>query len=321
VNWASGALAAGPHQSPQELAKAWLVRLIERTPLADVDEIEVDLLLKEGAPFIDDILRGLRSQTTQVGLELPADTRERARGFGRLRRGDRAPAEVPRDLAALQSLLIESLRRDIPERDRGDFARSVENLAEIFGSIQSELTEGLVRERAGAPRRDELTGLPGHAELHEWLQVLVAEHRRYGHPFALALVDIDGLGRINDAHGRQAGDGMLVAVAAVICSKIRDVDRPFRLGDDEFCLLVPHEEAAQARAMAERLTRIFEDSQAEEGPRIAVTIGISSCPAHGNEPARLMEVAEEATYAAKAAGRPVAVAGTDDGKVSLPDLQ
>jgi diguanylate cyclase (GGDEF)-like protein len=320
VNWAPGAVAAGPHQSPQELAKAWLVRLVERTPLAEVDQIEVDLLMRQGAPFIDDILRGLRSPETDTGVGLPADARERAREFGRLRRGDRASAELPRDLAALQSLLIESLRRDIPERNRGDFARSVESLAEMFGSIQSELTESLIHERAGTPRRDGLTGLPGHAELHEWIQVLLAEYRRYGHPFALALVDIDGLGRINDAHGRQAGDGMLAAVAAVICNSIRAVDRPFRLGGDEFCLLAPHDEASQAQAMAERIARVIADSQAEEGPRIAVTIGVSSCPAHGDEPERLLEMAEEATYAAKAAGCPVAVAGIN-GRASVPDLQ
>jgi diguanylate cyclase (GGDEF)-like protein len=319
VHRAPPALVAGPQRSPEELAKAWLVRLIERTPLADVTEIEVELLKREAPPLIAGILRGIGSPASATALELPAEARERARGLGLLRRGDRAPTEIPRDLGSLQSLLIESLRRDVPERDQGDFARSVERLAEIFGSIQGEVTEGLVRERAGDPRRDELTGLPGHAELHEWLQVLLAEYRRYGHPFAVALVDIEGLGRINDAYGRQAGDRMLAAVATVMCSKIRSVDRAFRLGDDEFCLLVPHEEAPQARPMAERLAGVIEGSQADDGPRIAIAIGISSCPNHGDDPRRLLEVAEEATYAAKAASRPVAVASSN-GRVSPQDL-
>jgi diguanylate cyclase (GGDEF)-like protein len=317
VDRGASPLVAGLQTSSEDLAKAWLVRLIERTPLRDVSELEFELLTTEAAPFIDGILRGVESGSADSGFQLPTEERERVRGFGRLRRGETAPAEIPRDLAALQAVLIESLRRDIPERRGGDFARSVERLAEIFGSIQAALTESLVRERAGAPRRDPLTGLPGRAELHEWLQLLLAEHRRYGHPFAMALVDVDGLGQINRAHGRGAGDRMLAAVGDVICSKIRTVDRPFRLRDDEFLVLMPHGDSARARPMAERVAHTVAESQGEDDPRVAVTIGISSCPSHGEDPDRLLQMAEEAAYSAKAAGLPVAVA--DDGHVAARD--
>lgn len=312
VSRASSAVVENLPGGSQELAKAWLLRLIERTPLSDVSEIEVGLLTTQAAPFIDDILEELGSPPPETGPRLAADTRERAREFGRLRHGERAPAEIPRDLAALQALLIETLRRDVPERRRGDFARSVEDLAEIFGSIQCELIEGLVRERAGEPKRDELTALPGPAELNEWLQVLLAEHRRYGHPFAIALLDVEGLGRVNEAYGREAGDQMLAAVATVIRNRIRGADRPFRVGDDDFCVLMPHSEASEARQMANRIVRVIEGSQIENGPRVAVAIGISSCPSNDDDAARLLEMAEEATYAAKASGRSVAVAGGND---------
>jgi diguanylate cyclase (GGDEF)-like protein len=199
--------------------------------------------------------------------------------------------------------LIESLRRDIPEREAGDFARSVGRLAEIFGAIQGAVTEGIARQRAGDPRRDELTQLPGSAELHEWLQILLAEYRRYGHPFTVALVDIEGLVHINDAYGREAGDRIVAAVGTVIRNQIRTVDRAFRLSDDEFSVLAPHERAERARSMAERLTRVIETSQAADGPRIAITVGVSSCPDNGDEVRGLLAAAEQATYAAKAAGR------------------
>lgn len=319
VDRATQALGAGVHTSSEDLAKAWLVRLIERTPLQDVSELELELLTTEAAPFIDGILRGVQSGAAESDLGLPSGALEHVRGFGRLRRGERAPAEIPRDLAALQALLIESLRRDIPEPRRGDFAHSVERLAEIFGSVQAAVTESLVRERAGAPRRDALTGLPGQAELHEWLQLLLAEHRRYGHPFAMALVDVDGLGRINSAHGRGAGDRMLAAVGGVIRSKVRDVDRTFRLRDDDFLVLMPHGDSAHARPMAERVARTVAESQGQDDPRVAVTVGISSCPSHGDDPDRLLQMAEEAAYSAKAAGLPVAVAGFN-GRVPARDL-
>jgi diguanylate cyclase (GGDEF)-like protein len=292
--------------------------VIERTPLAQVGDVKLDLLRNDAAPLIADILGNLTREPTGVELELPNAARQRASGLGRLRRGSGAVAEIPRDLGALQSLLIESLRRDVPEQRVGDFAHSVGRLADIFGSIQGAITEELVRERAGHPSRDELTDLPGHAELHEWLQVLLAEYGRYGHPFALALVDIEGLGRINDAYGREAGDRMVAALAIVIRDQIRAVDRPFRVGDDEFCVVAPHQAADRLVTMAHRLADVVQRSQAPDGPRIAVSIGISSCPDHGDDAQRLLDGAQEATYSAKAGGRPVAVASSN-GPVTLQD--
>jgi diguanylate cyclase (GGDEF)-like protein len=308
VHSGNPAAASDPSGSPEELAKAWLVRVIERTPLEDVGDVELALLTSDAPPLIAEILKGLSEPVDGAEIDLRPETSERARGLRRLRRGDSAPTEIPRDLAALHSLLIESLRRDIPERRSGDFARSVERLAEIFGSIQATLTEGLVRERAGEPRRDELTGLPGQAELHEWLRILLAEQARYEHPFAIVLIDIEGLGRINDAYGRDAGDRTLTAVATVVGNQIRNVDQAFRTGDDEFCVLAPHATAEQARPVAERLAGVFESAQAEDGPRIAIAVGIASCPENGNEADRLLEAAQQASYAAKAEGQPVAVA-------------
>jgi diguanylate cyclase (GGDEF)-like protein len=299
---------AGTERARNELAKAWLLRVIERTPLEDITDVEIAWLAREAGPLIGGIVDDLGDRAPpEVGL--PAEARERAAGLAHLRHGEGAASQIPRDLAALQALLIESLGRDVPEREPGDFARSVRRLAEIFGELQADVTESMVRERAGGARRDELTGLPGHAELHEWLQILLAEQRRYGHPFALALVDIEGLGRINDAYGRPAGDRMLAAVAAVIRNQIRIVDRPFRLGEDEFCVLAPHHDAEGVLPMADRLATVIEGSQSAEGPRVTVAIGIASCPEHGESEGRLLEVAEEATYSAKAAGRAVSVAG------------
>ena len=293
----------------EEVAKAWLLEVLERTPLEEVDEIPVGWIATEAPALISDILRSLSDPAPSGDLELPADGIERISELGELRRGESA-VEIPRDLAALQTLLIEALRREIPERQTGAFAGSVGRLASIFGDIQAQVSERLVRERSGGATVDPLTGLPGHAELHEWLRIQLAEHQRHGQPFALLLVDIEGLGRINDAYGREAGDRMLRAVAGVVRRQIRPIDRAFRVADDELLILAPQQDADEALPTAERMCELVETSQGTEGHRVAISVGLAACPEHGTDAESLLAAAEEASWAAKAAGRGVGVGTT-----------
>jgi diguanylate cyclase (GGDEF)-like protein len=302
---ASGGPAGDSANDREELAKAWLLRLIERTALRDVGELSLPWIAKEAPPLIADILAGLSDPEAAENGDFAAE-RERLAKVARLREGPTAPELIPRDLAALQTLLIESLRRDVPEAEPGDFAQAVSRLAETFGNIQGAVNRDLVERRSGGASHDPLTGLPGTAHLDEWLRILLAEHQRYQHPFALALIDIDGLSKINDAYGDEAGDGMLTAVAGVITRQLDDVDQAFRVGDDEFCILAPHHDAAELVPMATNLAELIANSQLDEGPRLAVAIGVASCPADGDTAESLVEAAEQASYAAKAAGEPVA---------------
>jgi len=301
----------------EELAKAWLVKLIERTPLREIGGLEVGWIASEAPPLIADILAGLGEPAGATERELDRGERSRLARLARLRDGPDAPELIPRDLAALQRLMIESLRREVPEREAGDFAEAVGRLVEAFGTIQGAITRELVDQRSG-DARDGLTGLPGPAQLEEWMRILLAENRRYKHPFAVARIDVDGLGRINDAFGRDAGDGMLSAVAGVIRRQVRSVDQAFRIGDDDFCVVAPHQEAGHLVPMAERLAELVTSSQLAEGPRLGIAVGIASCPGSGDSAERLLEAAEEASYAAKAAGRRVATAG-DGGAPAVQD--
>ncbi len=287
----------------EQLAKDWLVRIVDGTPLPEVGDLPLAWITAEAPPLIADIVKALGDPAGELALE-PAE-RERIERLARMRRGKNAPERLPRDLAALQSLLIEALRRDVPERRPGEFATAVARLAEVFGEIQGAIAASLVEERTGDAARDELTGLPGVVQLEEWMRLLLAEHRRYGHGFALALIDIDGLEKINQAYGRPAGDRLLTAVAGVIRRQVRACDQAFRLGGDEFAVLAPHTDTAGLVPMAERVAGLIGAAQLDEGPRIAVAAGVAACPADGRSAEHLMARAEEATYEAKASGRAV----------------
>jgi diguanylate cyclase (GGDEF)-like protein len=146
---------------------------------------------------------------------------------------------------------------------------------------------------------------------------LLGVQRRYGHPFALLLIDIDGLKRINDAYGQAAGDRTLVDVATALGETIRDVDTPIRMSDDEFCVLLPQQTATRARTLAERVAVAIEAIEGPASQALGVAVGVVSCPQHATEVDRLLEMADSAMYRAKAAGERVAV-GEEPGSEDEP---
>ena len=154
---------------------------------------------------------------------------------------------------------------------------------------------------------DELTGLYDEAYLQRQLGHLLRIHQRYGPPFSLLLIDVDGLERMNIAHGREAGDAALVAVAGAIRNAISTSDRVVRLRGDEFCVLVHRQTARQAAELAERIAAAVDAAPAPPGVSLGVAIGVVSCPEHAAEAELLLEQADGAMFRAKAAGERVAI--------------
>jgi diguanylate cyclase (GGDEF)-like protein len=212
----------------------------------------------------------------------------------------RIGAEAPALIATIVGALSD------PARGPAELARAAGDLESLF----SEKTIAAPAARRETPRQrmepQTRTGQGGSGELDRCLAALLAEQRRYGHPFSLALVDVDGLARINDAYGRDAGDRMLSAVEGVLRRELRDVDHVFRVEDDEFAVIAPHTDAERLAPMATRVANLIASSQAPEGPRIAIAAGVVGCPDDGLGADRLLESATEAVYAAKASGAAVA---------------
>jgi diguanylate cyclase (GGDEF)-like protein len=285
-----------------ELAKAWLQGIIERTPFDEVARLPVGPIAGEAPALIADILRDAAGATAAE----PAGTAARQR-LAELARVRTPPAALHRDLAALHTLLIGAMRREL--HDREQFARAVERLADSFGALGAALgeSEGRTRAAAEAPPEDEPPRTTGISELHDWLRYLVAAQRRYGHPFAVLSIDVEELGRINQAYGDETGDQLVAAVAAILEREVREVDRVFRLAEDDFCVLAPFQDAGQMVPLAERLRNSVAAATGEEMPPVSLAIGIASCPQHGESAVQLLDAAQQATYSAKAAGAGVAI--------------
>jgi diguanylate cyclase (GGDEF)-like protein len=299
-------------RSRDELAKAWLVRLIERASLDEISELPTDQIARELPALISDIVGSVAS-TNGDPYQLSEEQAGRAAALAALRSGREASAaEVARDVAALQAVLVAALRDELAESEPERFADAVERLVHVSGAIQAAAAEELVRRRSreleSQANTDPLTGLGNLRHLQRQVTHMLEIHKRYGHPFAVLLMDINGLKRINDSHGHQAGDRVLMQVAMALRRSIRTVDVAARLGGDEFCVLAPEQEADPATILAERLaTAVGEEVATPDDPPVSLSVGVVSCPAHGTDAETLIDGADRAMYRAKAAGDSVAV--------------
>jgi diguanylate cyclase (GGDEF)-like protein len=153
--------------------------------------------------------------------------------------------------------------------------------------------------------RDPLTGLGNHRAFHEELDRQVAAALRYGVPLSLLLIDLDEFKSVNDSRGHATGDRVLRGFGELLGVALRRADRAFRIGGDEFAVLLPHTDLDGARIVARRLlTQSLEPTlRIGEGEPVSFSGGVSSIPELGLGPAQLFSQADAALYAAKRGGR------------------
>jgi diguanylate cyclase (GGDEF)-like protein len=316
-------------RSRDELAKAWLVRLIERASLEEISELPTEQIARELPELITDIVTAA-SEAAGGGdpYALSEEQASRAASLAGLRGSvrDGAATDVARDIASLQRVLVRALREELADSDPEAFADAVERLVDATGAVQGAAVEALVRVRAreleSQANTDPLTGLGNLRSLQRELGRLVEHYKRYRHPFALLLLDIDGLKRINDAHGHPAGDRVLMQVAMSLQRSIRAVDHAARLGGDEFCVLASEQGMKSAGVLAERLAAAVTSEVASPGePPVSISVGVAACPEHGEEADVLIETADRAMYAAKAAGGMVALGSAPNGDPLAEDAK
>jgi diguanylate cyclase (GGDEF)-like protein len=185
-------------------------------------------------------------------------------------------------------------------------ARQILRPARALESSRSRMRE-LYESAREAALRDSLTGLGNHRAFQEAVARMVDGTRRYGTAFALVLIDIDEFKRINDTKGHATGDELLSEVGALIGATIRPTDAAFRIGGDEFALLLPHTDSSGALVVARRLlARGLEDRVAGlyRWP-ISFSAGVTACPEYGTTRLELTSQADAALYRGKRTGRTV----------------
>lgn len=188
-------------------------------------------------------------------------------------------------------------------------AERVQELARVNRTLEAEIFE---RKRAEELLRrlayhDALTGLPNRTLLKDRFNMAVSAAKRNETNVALLVIDLDNFKDVNEEHGHDVGDDLLVSFARILQTRLREMDTIARLGGDEFVVLVndlacPRE----AARVAEKVLSILNEPirvTANQSVRVSASIGIAVYGDDGTEVDPLLKRAEASMYAAKKAGR------------------
>lgn len=177
-----------------------------------------------------------------------------------------------------------------------------------------KLMQGLKQSRAEIRRKnrrlkqlaneDPLTGCLNRraffAELEKHWQAAL----RYGYPLSCALLDVDQLAAVNEHDGERVGDEVLRHIAATLKATLRASDLVGRYGGDEFCILLPHIDLDEAARVAERCRHLLASNLCA-GRTVTASFGVAAVSGGAEEPAVLLEQANQTLATAKRDGRNV----------------
>jgi len=150
---------------------------------------------------------------------------------------------------------------------------------------------------------DDLTKLYNVRFLHQALDREITNSRQTGSPFSVLFIDLDHFKAVNDTHGHLVGSKLLVEMAGLLKSCVREIDVAARYGGDEYVIILLHTAAKGALKVAERIRWTIESHRflARDGLSLPVTacIGVSSYPEHAQDKSHILEYADRAMYRGK----------------------
>ena len=150
---------------------------------------------------------------------------------------------------------------------------------------------------------DWLTKVSNRSKLDAIFGEQIQRAQRYGAPFSILLCDVDFFKRVNDTHGHQCGDQVLVELAKLLKNSLRQMDHVGRWGGEEFLVILPETQLEEAVTLAERL-RSAVDAHAFPGAQRHVTISLGVSSYQPDDTADAMTArADQALYRAKSEGR------------------
>ena len=181
---------------------------------------------------------------------------------------------------------------------------STEARLQNFVATNQDITERVLMEEKlqKLATVDSLTGIYNRYKTNEEIEIEIGRNKRYDEKFALAMFDIDHFKRVNDTYGHEIGDYVLQEISAIVTKEIRESDRFGRWGGEEFMLILPKLNKAEALHVSEKLRSKIENHEFKDVGRITISIGVSIFESSDTKESLLKRV-DNALYRAKDEGR------------------
>lgn len=291
-------------------ADRWAIYLFSESKGLEGSTLEAIAVRKAGQEYRtdEDWGRLLNSEPDlPIGSETKAAKRAAA-GMGTIKRKERGQFVVAVPLICGERILgvIEGIREG-----KGAHAFKKTDVA-LLDSLALPIASALansvrIAEAERLSQTDDLTKLHNARYLRQFLLNEIRRARRYGTSVAALFLDLDDFKQINDEHGHLVGSHVLMEMAAVILSSIRDTDAVARYGGDEFVIVLPDTGTELAGQVAERIRHRITRHNFTGGRRLQLSLtasfGVAAFPKHASSPQQLIACADTAMYEAKAANK------------------
>ncbi|MBY8203365.1 GGDEF domain-containing protein [Vibrio fluvialis] len=187
---------------------------------------------------------------------------------------------------------------------KDELAELEHDIKAVMSRLAKEITcrEQVEKQLLTLATQDKLTGAYNCHKWEEQINMQLNLAQRGGYPFGLILLDVDYFKRVNDQFGHQVGDQLLKRMVSELQQRIRSTDMLFRLGGEEFAILLPMQDIESACKLAESLRSQMELLQVDNLPAFTISIGVTSYHDMDSE-ASIFRRADMALYRAKAQGR------------------
>ncbi|MCG6362001.1 GGDEF domain-containing protein [Vibrio fluvialis] len=187
---------------------------------------------------------------------------------------------------------------------KDELAELEHDIKAVMSRLAKEITcrEQVEKQLLTLATQDKLTGAYNRHKWDEQIHMQLSLAQRGGYPFGLILLDVDYFKRVNDQFGHQVGDQLLKRMVSELQQRIRSTDMLFRLGGEEFAILLPMQDIESACKLAESLRSQMELLQVDNLPAFTISIGVTSYHDMDSE-ASIFRRADMALYRAKAQGR------------------
>lgn len=205
---------------------------------------------------------------------------------------------IEKEAAQQRAIAKDKISRNLLQQAKENLEETVERRTAQL--VQAKETAELMA------RIDKLTGVFNRRAFEEQAAAEYTRAKRHGHPLTVILLDIDNFKAINDTYGHKIGDSVLCNVAELAQKGIREIDYLGRIGGEEFAILLPETEVAQATEIAERIRhKMMTTSTNIEGHQIHYTSSFGVAPLESSHASleKALRNADNAMYRSKREGR------------------